>query len=1065
MRIGILLVFAAWIAWASVSLPVVAHRAGVVRAETIDFTLEAGTAYSFVYSLAGAGVDSKVTLDLSQDGREILHKILHIGDPDFYADFRGLATGSAKLKVTAQGKAPRFRMDVERWPENMPIKAAPAHDFTQAISLGLGQTIFASSDEVEYVPLAGTPRAAVQQDWRGLDWYKLQFTGPQPKLVFFQLELMERDNVPVDVAVYRAKDGRPQGYYEGEDPVSFPHEVQALQGNKFVARVLKEPGDYYIAVRANHPEYKLRTRVYDVPPYSDPRQAVRTALDFIMAAGDSWHANTPRRGGVLDRIEPVHQETSLCVACHATHFPQRAQLYAVKNGYAIVQRQQLQFLSERFYNNPRPFYGFESEGATWARMISASANVLSRMSYLMNILETDVTGERREQFHKGVSEYLKLYYADRDQLPPDETNGNTPLVSAHEVGWYSWAETHDPRLPGMIAAGEVKNMVDLCYQTLALAEMDPAKYRDKIHTNAERILSLQRADGQWSMRFPAKEAEVEFQTGHALWALHAAGIPRENPQVSKAIAYLLKRQQVFGGWMDPLQSFENFRTPFRETQMSILALSAYFPASEHKRGWDSPLVAELSNDPAKVLQQLDNIWDKPSAAVLAQVRAVCGSNNSLLRQAASEALGRIADPATLATLTPLLGDPSKLVQRTAAWSIRQIYSRHPDTPAAPLLAALASPSDRVRFGATRVFATHFAALARRPEFARALIANVDSDSPVIRMQATRGLWQFWFWSADEPTKSRIEDVLLAAMARPQHEWVDANLRRAIYNLADENIRYLYNNWVPLMARAEDRERAIRGRLKVEDRLAVKFAAVLDHGSDHQRRMLLSGLTEFPLRRADVYDLKADMAKAAPPIYNRIGNDIEQIAFFGPSADRFAKSLMPLLDSKDAELHRLAEEAALLVRDVKFADVNRLAGERGPNTAAVVAKTYHPPPPQPAASATASSSMAKKRPGAKLDDNFFRGYVQPILEKRGKDGYACVQCHASHTLFDGTLATVKNVVDTGDPEASLILRKPTSNAESEGVAGSTTLAHGGGIRFDKNSAEYATILDWIKGAKE
>jgi len=58
---------------------------------------------------------------------------------------------------------------------------------------------------------------------------------------------------------------------------------------------------------------------------------------------------------------------------------------------------------------------------------------------------------------------------------------------------------------------------------------------------------------------------------------------------------------------------------------------------------------------------------------------------------------------------------------------------------------------------------------------------------------------------------------------------------------------------------------------------------------------------------------------------------------------------------------------------------------------------------------------------KLDEAFFRGYVQPILEKRGKDGYACVHCHATHTIFDGTWATVMHVVDTADPENSVLTR--------------------------------------------
>ena len=199
---------------------------------------------------------------------------------------------------------------------------------------------------------------------------------------------MDRDDIPADVSLFRMNAGKPEEFTEGQDPVAQPHEVQALPGNKFAPRILKQAGTYYVRVRANHPEFKLRTRVYDPPPYNDPRDAVRTAVDYIMGAGDSWFANTPRRGGAFDRVAGVHQETSLCVACHASHFSQRAQLYAIANGYPLVQRQQLQFLEERFYNNPRPFYGFEKQGAVWARVISAPANVLSRMSVLTSSLRT-----------------------------------------------------------------------------------------------------------------------------------------------------------------------------------------------------------------------------------------------------------------------------------------------------------------------------------------------------------------------------------------------------------------------------------------------------------------------------------------------------------------------------------------------------------------------------------------------------------------------------------------------------------------------------------------------------
>jgi hypothetical protein len=1058
-------------AMCAVSLPQIVHRSGHARTESIELKrLDEHHQYSLLYSLSSLrnlGTDARVDIRVIQDGRILAEKVLHTGDPDFYSQFRVPHAGRASVNIETTATSCDYVLSVNAWPLSNQVKSGPNHRWQDAMEIPLGKTVFASGDDDEYIPLPGTARRAIVENPSGTDWYRFEFPGGSPKLVFFQIELMERDQLPVNVSIYREKDGKLAEYFEGEDPVTLPHEVQALPGNKFTPRILRETGTYYVAIHASHPEYKLRTRLYDPPPYPDAHQAVRTGLDYILAAGDSWHANTPRRGGVLDRIASVHQETSLCVACHPTHFSQRAQLYALRNGYPVVQRQQLQFLSERFYNNPRPFYGFEEQGATWARMISAPANVLGRMAHLMSIFEDQVTGEPRTAFHNGIGEYLKLYYAGREKLPPDETNGNTPLVSAHEVAWYAWSVTKDPHLAELIAGGEVANMTDLCYQTLALAEIDRNRYQAVIRNNAERILSLQRPDGQWSMRFEATQPEVEFQTGHALWALQAAGIPRDEPHVAKAIAYLLRRQQTFGGWMDPLQSFENFRTPFRETQMAILALSAYFPQPGRQHGWNSPVIDALSPDPVRLLEQLDEVWDAPSPAVRSQIVAAAHSNDALIRQAAVEALGRLGQPPD----PQLLGDESKMVQRTAAWATRQAHSRHEDLPASDIISALGSSSDRTRWGATRIFAAHFAALARRPELGDALCRLVADPAIAVRMNAVKGLWQFWFWSPDTAARSRIEDTLLTALAAPQHSWVEENLHHAIYNLADENIRYLYNNWVPLLARQEDRERAVRGRLAVESRLANKFAAILEQGSQVQKKELLLALTELPLRRGDIYDLNADLGKVSPPVYNRIGNDIEQIAFFGQSANRISRSLSPLLDSPDPGMRRAAGRAVLMVRETRFADVNRIAGPAGEDTKQVIAKIERMPETAdvalalkpPPVTATVVSGPAQTKPN--LDEAFFRGYVQPILERRGKDGYACVHCHASHTLFNATYSTALNVVDPSHPEKSLILLKPTSSSESEGIAGGNAISHGGGVRWPKDSPEYSTILEWIKGAKE
>ena len=302
------------------------------------------------------------------------------------------STGAAELRVAAEGAsaeaATTCRSIDGRSPREPTTRGRTRHP------IALGQLVTAASDELEYLPLPGTSRQDIVSTPAGEHWYRFEFDSPRPKLVFFQVELTDRDDIPADVSLFRVNAGKLEEYTEGQDPVAQPHEVQALPGNKFAPRILRQAGTYYVRVRANHPEFKLRTRVYEAPPYSDPHEAVRTAVDYIMGAGDSWFANTPRRGGAFDRVAGVHQETSLCVACHASHFSQRAQLYSIANGYPVVQRQQLQFLEERFYNNPRPFYGFEKQGAVWSRVISAPANVLSRMSVLTSLFEQNVSGRR-----------------------------------------------------------------------------------------------------------------------------------------------------------------------------------------------------------------------------------------------------------------------------------------------------------------------------------------------------------------------------------------------------------------------------------------------------------------------------------------------------------------------------------------------------------------------------------------------------------------------------------------------------------------------------------------------
>ena len=66
----------------------------------------------------------------------------------------------------------------------------------------------------------------------------------------------------------------------------------------------------------------------------------------------------------------------------------------------------------------------------------------------------------------------------------------------------------------------------------------------------------------------------------------------------------------------------------------------------------------------------------------------------------------------------------------------------------------------------------------------------------------------------------------------------------------------------------------------------------------------------------------------------------------------------------------------------------------------------------------------------------------------------------------TYRAALKVVDTKNPELSLLLRKPSSSSAAEGLVGVNAIAHGGGMRWSgPDDADYQTVLAWIKGAKE
>src|SRR5262245_50152785 len=918
-------------------------------------------------SPATFGSNDTLQVTLRSGGKTVAGKSLHTGDPDLYTLFR--SNGAAEVEVASFASTPiEYTITVLEWPSTSTstatVEAEPNDSWGEANEFKLGQTVWASADDKPYIlplneskPARGVAPYAQQADLAsdclpegGVDWFKFTYEGDEPKLVHFELDLLERDNVPVDVSVFTVENGEAKSYERGADPVTPPHEVQALTGNKFITRIITR-GTYYVRVDANHVFYQLRTAVYDAPPFSnqhggqdggqkdEARKSVRDGVDYLVSAGDSWNAKPPSHGAIDTRVTSVHYETQLCAACHPTHFTTRAELTAKQNGYAVNKRSSLQSLTQRLANNPLPFYGHKD--AYWTRVISAPANVLSRLAALVDQYDDEFTGEKRLSLLKGVAGYLKIYYKGRTELPNDESNGNTPLVSTYEVAWYSWRVFDEMfRMTGenecreyrdlvrrLIEQEKVKNNVDLCYQTIAFVEIDRAAYADRIKRNSERILSLQRDDGQWSMLFEKDQPSVEFQTYHCLYALARAGYSPEHPQIAKSLRFLLERQQEWGGWFDPKQSYENFRTPFRETQFAVMALSEFYKGTDGK-GWLAKAPQSLSAGDALLrLQQIDGVWERPSGSVTRGLVASLGSEEPMMRMAAAAALGRVGAKEAATELARLLGDPSKLVQVAAAQALRRIASQFVVPPAGGsarsrnippeggatnvIITALDHPNERARWGAMRVFAQHFSYLTGKNEIADKLIARLSDPHTPVRMQAAKSLTQWFYWAKDDSLRDRIADAFIARMAVNEHPWMRRNLMEGFYSMADENVRYLYNNWIGHLAQKEDRDMAVAAHHESSRRMAERIARALETGNELQREGLLRGLTEFHLRHVGYTNAGR---------YTRIGNDIETIVFYAEGAPAMERALTPLVNSPDAARRERAILAAYTLRDNTLADL-------------------------------------------------------------------------------------------------------------------------------------------------
>jgi hypothetical protein len=900
---------------------------------------------------------------------EVESKWLHGADLDFYLTLRPRAAGpvTVMLSPAAAGtRVPEIAATMELVPERGKeekvrggvIAAAPNGSWEAAQNFELGQTIFGGSDERPYAPSKSEDAYAAMV--KGFQWFRFTFREREPKLVYFALNVTDRD-VPYDVDIFelgKDADGKPDvvPFTKG----GFVYKVEATQNYpglyRFRTRIFQPGHDYYVRVAANHPAYQLHTYVYGVPPYRDPHEAVRAGMDFLVNMGDSWLSNTPRRGAVALRTTMQHSETQLCIACHPSQFTTRGYLKAVEKGYAPTQRASLEFLADRIYNNARPLYG--EANTNWVRIIYTARTVSSRLPLIEHAFEQNVTHDPpRKKFDVPYAGFLKIHYKGVKELPGDEADGCEPDVSPFEIATQSWQtfelawkETHDEswhterdHVEELAVPAEAKNIIDLSWKIMFFAEINREKYGPEIEKLIEKLYEYETPEGSWPYQFDKAGKPADFISYNAVLALAEAGHrPETDEHLGRAVKAMLAAQRPEGSWEgDPV--YQGFNTPFRATQFAVMALATLYPGSTKAKNWDAaypaPPATLAVNDLPVLLEQLDQFWDLGSEAQLRQIRNVLATNKQpLAREAAARALGHMADPGAVGVLIGGLGDSSKMVQTASAYALRMVLSRREGMAAEgrkQLAAALQSPDARTRWGAARVFNQHFRDLTDDPQLLAALERDLNDPVPSVRFEAAGGVWRWYYWQVDKPETRRGTLEALAVRLNTEHDaMVRRGLEESIYNLLDENTGYL-SAWVRASAAEEDKDRINAGYETVARDQAQVLAKVLREGTPLGREGILNALWDFHIRHYALPRLKADTVSIGLPavltkyvegvpdlhragyeyspyreavdfkydvrngfFQTRIGNDSDLIHFFKSSGPELEEALLACL--KDAD---------------------------------------------------------------------------------------------------------------------------------------------------------------------
>jgi len=123
------------------------------------------------------------------------------------------------------------------------------------------------------------------------------------------------------------------------------------------------------------------------------------------------------------------------------------------------------------------------------------------------------------------------------------------------------------------------------------------------------------------------------------------------------------------------------------------------------------------------------------------------------------------------------------------------------------------------------------------------------------------------------------------------------------------VRYLYNNWIALLAQPEDRERAKRGHHEASRKMAERIAKALSDGANCNAK-LLAALTES-IWRSGGYPMRA--------VTHALANDVETVKVLRGRRPRRGKGTHPFVVIAQPQNRNQAVIVAFTLRENSLDD--------------------------------------------------------------------------------------------------------------------------------------------------